>query len=442
MTLDLSKYIVQDSSPQQMAQEQPQTSPEPLELDKYLSPEDSTAFDTFKRHVARTGSRIGESIVGFPGDFVKFVQHMADKLPEVPTGQPNALQELGRKGLEKLPTSEDVKQFSEQYTKGYTKAQGPGEEFGDEIASLTGTLMIPARDPRKFTSFLTALGKNLPGAVVKSTAVKGAGKGAELLGAGPKTKMATEMGMLFLTGLIGGKTANQYVSEKYQAAKSSIPKGDIVPTNRFLGGLNNIEQELSKGVMTPTKAEVLTPLRELKTKASGGGMLAEDLVQSYHDINERLNAKKLFDELSKGERQVLRTRYDMLRNEVRDTINDYGKKNPDFLKEWSEANQGYATIAKSRKVSDFISRNKGKIPSHLGAVFATELFTGHPQAAALTVGGAGAAYGAVKMGELLYKVSKSPVLRQHYLNVIEAASSENLPALIKNLELLDKEIKK
>ena len=172
MTFDLNKYLVQDQGPEE-PQMQASASPEPLELDKYLSPEEGTTFDTFKRYAARTGSRVGETIAGFPGDFVKFVQFMADKLPEVPMGKPNALQELGRKGLEKLPTSEDVKQFSEQYTKGYTKAQGPGEEFGDEVTSLATALMIPARDPRKFGSFLNAIGKNVPGAVVKAAAAKG-----------------------------------------------------------------------------------------------------------------------------------------------------------------------------------------------------------------------------------------------------------------------------
>ena len=441
MTFDLNKYLVQDE-PLEEPQMQSSASFEPLELDKYIAPEEATTFDNFKRHSARIGSRVGETIVGFPGDFVKFVQFMADKLPHVPTGKPNALQELGRKGLEKLPTSEDIKQFSEQYTKGYTKAQGAAEEFGDEVASLASALMIPARDPRKFTGFLGAIGRNIPGTVAKAAAVKGAGKVAEEYGAGPKTKMATELGMLFLTGLMGAKTADQFVSEKYQAAKSAIPKGDIIPTEKLLTGLENVEKELSKGVTTPTKNEVLTPLRELRAKAAGGGMLAEDAVQSYHDINERLNSKKLFDDLSKGERQVLRKRYDMVRDELRGTLRDYGKRNPEFFKEWTDANQGYATIAQSKKVSNFLSRNSGKIPSHLGGTIALELFAGQPQLAVGTLGAAGAGYGLVKSGELLYRITKSPVLRKHYLNVINVAGEENLPATIKNLNLLDKELKK
>ncbi len=437
MTLDLSKYMIQDQPQNQEPMQQSQSAPEPLELDKYLSPEESSTFDNFKRHTARIGSRVGETIAGFPGDFVNFVNFMAEKLPNVPTGKPNALQELGRKGLEKLPTSDDIKQFSEQYTKGYTKAQGKAEELGDDIVSLTTALMIPARNPASFSKLLGSIGKNL----AKATAVKGAGEGAEMLGGGPKTKAATEVGMLFLTGLLGKKTANQYISEKYQKATAAIPQGDIVPTNKLLIGLEKVKQELAKGVKTPTKKEVLTPLKELKKKADGGGMLAEDLVQSYHDINERLNAKKLFDELNKGERQILRKRYDMLRDEVRDTIQDYGKRNPAFLKEWQEANQGYATIAQSKKVSDFIGKHKNKISSHLATTVAAELFFGHPQVAAATLGGAATATGLVKTGELLYRISKSPTLRKHYLNVIKEATNENLPGVIKNLEELDRGLK-
>lgn len=439
MTLDLSKYIVEERPPSEKVSEEiseenlPQFQ-EPLDLDRYLSEEESTTFDNFKRHAARVGSRVGETVVGFPGDFVKFVQFMADKLPHVPTGKPNALQELGRKGLEKLPTSEDVKQLSEQFTGGYTKAQTPSEELGDEIASLTTALMIPARDPRKFTNLLKTIGM--------ATAAKGVGKGAEALGAGPKTVAAAEVGTLFLTGLMGKKLANQYISEKYQQAKSSIPSGDIIPTSRLLQGLESVEKELSKGVTTPTKSEVMGPLRELKNKAAGGGMLAEDAVQAYHDINERLTAKKLFEDLSKSERHLLRKRYDMVRDELRSSLKDYGEKNPKFWKEWSEANQGYATLQKSKKVSDYINRNLPRIKSHLAGTVALELFTGHPQMAVATAGGAAAAYGATKTGELLYRISKSPTLRKHYADVIKSASAENSAATIKALQQLEKELEK
>jgi hypothetical protein len=344
------------------------------------------------------------------------------------------LQELGRKGLEKLPTSEDIKQFSEQYTKGYTKAQGPKEEFADEVASLTTALMVPAKNPTKFKSLLGAIGK--------ATAVKGAGETAEAFGAGPKTKAATEIGMLFLTGLMGGKTANQFISEKYKAASSAIPKNDIIPTEKLIIGLDKVEQELLKGVTTPTKSEVLTPLRELRNKAAGGGMLAEDAVQAYRDINERLKAKKLFEDLSKDERKLLRKRYDMVRDELRSSLSDYGKKNPEFFQNWSEANQAHAVLSKSKTVSDFISRNKGKIPSHLGGTIALELFAGQPGLAVGTAATAAGGYGVVKSGELLYRISKSPVLRKHYIDVIEAASQENLPATIKSLSLLNKELEK
>lgn len=428
MTLDLSKYLSQDQG-QESPSSQEQPTNQPLELDRYLAPESSSAFDNFKRHAARTGSRVGETIAGFPGDFVNFIQFMADKLPQVPTGKPNALQELGRQGLAKLPTSEDLRQISEQYTKGYTKAQGPGEELGDEVASLASALLIPARNPLKF--------KNLLGAVGKAAAAKGAGEIAELYGAGPKTKAATEIGMLFLTGMIGKKTANQFISEKYEQAKSAIPKGDIVPTSKLLSGLEKVEKELSKGVSTATKSEVLTPLRELQTKASGGGILAEDLVQTYHDLNEKLTAKKLFQEMSKGERAVLRKRYDLLRDEVRNTITEYGKDNPTFFKAWQEANQGYATIAKSKSVSNFIEKKFSSLPSHLAGGIAIDLFRGHPMAAAATLGAAVP----VKGGELLYRIAKSPSLTKHYINVISAAGQENLPALIKSLNQLEKELK-
>ena len=115
-------------------------------------------------------------------------------------------------------------------------------------------------------------------------------------------------------------------------------------------------------------------------------------------------------------------------------MKDYGRYNPEFYESWKKANQAFSTIAKSKTLTNWLEGHLGNLPKHLAGSVAIELFTGHPKIAAATVGSAGA----IKLGELMYRVANSPKLREHYLNVIKEMSKENLPAVIKNLEKLDK----
>ena len=139
----------------------------------------------------------------------------------------------------------------------------------------------------------------------------------------------------------------------------------MVNTSNLSNNLANVEKQLSRGVSTPTKDEVRKSLSELKSKASGGAMEMDELVESFHNINERMNSKKLFDDLNTTERKLLKSRYDLVKNEMRNEIAQYGKFNPEFYKTWEGANQGYATIAESKKLANFLQSKLGKIPHHL-----------------------------------------------------------------------------
>lgn len=426
---------------QQASQEPPPTedmqSPEePFDFNKYQIKQPPTRWEEFKRHSARTASRVAESVVGFPGDLVSFAKYLGDQFPDTPSWlqrEPNFVQKAGRKALESLPTSSELKDFSSYLTSGFTDPQSATEELGDDVSSLATVLISPAKAVKSFPSFV----KNLGSAVLKAFGVKSAGKGAELLGATPGQQTAVEVGTLFLTGLFGGKTADKFIGEQYQKARSLIPKGTMVNTTNLERELASVEAQLSRGVSTATKDEVKKSLQELKAKASGGAMEIDEIVESLHNINEKINSKKLFDELSTSERRLLKSRYDMLKDKVHEEIAAYGKHNPEFYKAWTSANEGYATIAQSKKVSNFLQSKLGKIPHHLAGSLALDLFLGKPAA----VVGVGGAYTAVKAGEMMYRIAKSPTLRDHYMRVLMEAANENLPGVIKNIEALDKEFK-
>lgn len=405
-------------------------------FDQYLADKPDSKFKEPLRHAARIGSRAAETVVGMPGDFVNFVKWIDSKVPKLPDwikNEPSWLQKKGRELVENLPTSQSLKEKMSELTEGYTDPQSSGEQFGDDIIGLATALTI-GKDPTKV--------KNLLGSLGKAVLAKSSGKGVELLGGAESAQAATELGTLFLTGLWNRPMADKYVANKYQKARASIPEKTMIDTSNLANDLSSLEADLSKGLSTATKNEVLSATRELKNKAMAGHMPMSEVLDSYHDINERMSSKKLFDELSTGERKKLKFRYDKLKTDVNNQIKEYGKYNPEFLSEWQEANQAYKTIEDSKRVSNFLSKNKQTLGKGLGGSVAYQLLFHEPSIALATVGAAGTSYGAVKIGELMYRISKSPTLRKHYMDVIKHSTAENLPATIKSLKLLDKEIEK
>lgn len=434
---DFSKYIVKnDSLPSQISNIENETE-EPFDFSKYVVDQKETTLDKVKRGAVRTGSRIAETIVGFPGDIAQLAKYTGEKLPEVPSflqREPNLLQKGARKVVESLPTSRDLKQISENITSGYTAPKTPAEEFGDQISSLSTALVSPT----KAMTSLGSLAKNIGSSILKATATKTVGKGSQLLGASESSQNKIEMGTLFMLGMIQQKNAQSYANDRIKKATSLIPENQMIQTNSLAKNLESLEKQLSIGVTTPTKDQVLKPLRELKAKASGGAMEMREIDTAYRNINEIMNSKKLFDELSKTEQKLLRHRFDLLKDELKKPIQEYGKYNPEYYKEWTSGNEAFATVAKSKNASNFIKSKVGSMPKHLATSLAVDLFLGHPQAIPATIAG----YGSLKGTELLYRISKSPVLRDHYQKVIIEAANENFRGMVYNLEKLDEELKK
>lgn len=445
MTIDWSQYAVKDNAPEvedftevmiqgqpQSQQQQPSRQKENVWLGQYKAKEDRGYIEEGIRHTARTASRVGETIAGAPGDLVNFVKWLDSKMPEEPKWlkkEPNFVQRFGKKQLEKLPSSTELKQQMSEITGGFVDPQGAWEEFGDSVTEL-GTGLMFGKDPTKV--------KNIFGSIAKSVVAKSAKEGVKAYGGGEGAQFTAELGTLMLMGFLDKDMASKYISDKYKKAGNLIPENTMIDTSNLMGELESLEQELSKGIQTATKNEVKGTVSELKGKVSGGAYPADELVEVYHDINEKMSSKNLFSELSKSEQKKLKFRYKQLQEKVAKEISKYGKSNPEFLKEWREANQGFATIAESRKVTNFLESKVGKVPSKLAGSMALEVFLGHPEIAGATA----ASFTGLKTGEMLYRISKSPTLRKHYANVIKEASAENLGGTIKALNQLDAGLKK
>jgi hypothetical protein len=435
--LDLEKYRVQDDQFQDVQQETfDPASFQPIDLDEYKMVADESTKESVIRGTVRSGARVLESILGIPGDLARLGSAASRKVTEKLGGEeePNFVRKAGEKLLLTLPTSDELKVLTSWLTGGYTDPKTAKEELGDDIAGLASLLAVPAKDPRKLSNIFKSIGKAIT--------AKGASKTAEELGAGPKTQIAAEIGTLFLMGLKGKAAPDQLIKDKYTKANSLIPEGSIANTKNLSRNLRDVRKELSKGISTPTKKEVISAINELDAKAATGAMEAEELIQSFRDLNERMTSKGLFDEISKSQVKNLKFRYGKVKNAVNESIDEFGKQNPEFLKEWKEANQAFATLQDSRKAANFISSRFPSLPSKLATGLAIELFTAGVGPTVKTVAGIAGLRAAFKGSEIFFRVTQNKTLAKHYAAALQAAVNENAPAFINSLNKLEEGLRK
>lgn len=384
-------------------------------------------LDELGRHALRLSSRAAETVLGMPGDILNTAESLILGGAENITGA-----DLSgiRKDLRKtapfkvLPTSSELRQLQSQITGGATEPkEGTWEEDVDNVTKFATALKTGGADTLR--SLGTALG------------AIGAGRSAQALGFGEPVKAASEIGTMFLLHNISPGKAQQFVDNSYEKAKDAIPPKTMIPTDRYVRNLDELEQTFLRGAPTPSKKSVLDILQPLRNRASGGAIEADELVQAYKDINETLNSKDLFNVLGSKGKPIARIKFEKLKDQIRKELDSYGQYNPEFIKNWTSANAGHAAIEKSKSTRDWISSKIRHIPEKLFGTAAFEALSGYPELAAGTVGTAAGAFTGLRAFETIHRFMKSDLLRKHYLDAIKHASASNLPAMVKSLERLD-----
>lgn len=225
-----------------------------------------------------------------------------------------------------------------------------------------------------------------------------------------------------------------YAEGLYKDAEALLPEGAAVNAKKLEGSLESLVTSLEKGVETTDKKQVIKPAKELLAKINNGTINVDELASAKRDIN-RLRGDP---ETVKGAKKLLSN----IGKSVDNALDVYEPHNPKYIKKLRDANQAWGTVAESKKVSNLIKSKAQtlKLGYGIGSLF--EVMAHGPQNPLIGAAAAGAAYGGLKGGELLYRVMKSPVLRVHYADVIRHAMNENGPATAKALKVLDRELEK
>lgn len=399
-------------------------------------PEES-ALGYIARSAARTGARLGETILGLPGDIREGLKGLAISgmnLISPESAQVFREQEQQPK-LFSLPTSSDIRQKTAELTGGYTEPRTSGETKADEFLTDFALLALPVKGK---IPFARAIGTDIAGHLAK--------EGIEKFGAGTTSQDITKLGTFFLAGLITpGKTAKTFANNLYKQRDALIPPGADVDATNFTRNLQNLKTKLQKGVPGSKENAVLKYVDELLTKSAGGRIEIEELTNVKRQINERISELVQEGTLKRKDARQL---FKPLGRSVEDAIELYGSQsNAPFLKAHKQANEVWGAIEESGKVSNMVGNLlKGH---HLKTPIGT-LFTGggaaalggaiyhHPSLAGPIIGASAIGYGANKTVELMNRIRKSPTLRKYYQGVIAESLRGNSAATLKNLQNLDK----
>jgi hypothetical protein len=397
-----------------------------------------------RRQFLRTGARVGETLLGLPGD-VREVTKMAgswigDRARSLLGKEPLTDEEkdyveeslkpsdwdlLGRL-IESFPTSSDLRNnVTRKYTGDWLEPQNKWEAFSDDVAQDFASLLIPVKGKVPFArSIGTALFANAGGEVA----------GAFL---GEDAKNYTKLGLLFTGGLIGQNKGGvkKYINGLFNDMQAEVPEAARVSAKNLNRRLDSIERGLLKGDPgDASKQEAFKKIQAIKNKIKGGDIDVDELLELTKSTNESIFSK---GELRRGENALYK-----IREALHDTTKVYGEENAAFKAKLEDANQAFAATETSRKVGKWVKKNiKPKdyiygASALVGAETALGAWAGLPAVAATFASGTGIAATAFT-AEVLKRVAKSPALQRYYLNTLNSSLKQNSAAFTKNIKLLN-----
>jgi hypothetical protein len=380
-----------------------------------------------ERNIAQQTSRMAESILGAPGDIWSFAKSV-----------------FGYDSETDLPTSKSLRKKSEELSLGYTKPENEFEEKAGELQQDISSFMLPG-------SRTYSLARNIGIPLAANLAKEGVGS---ILGKkGDEAKIGT-MVILDLISNRGKGGAKGYASSLFQNSEKAIPQGTKISSSNLTTGLNEIYNSLKKGGSTPSKSSSMKKIREILKKSKGGEIEVKELIEYRKSINELLDQAKAFNPFKDPKIQGKKIKnLQNVKSKVIDSLDEYGKINPEFGKLNKAANEAWGAYEGSKKMSQVIKEVGSKVLRNpisqilfLGTSGATHHF---PQILSyLGLGAKGAVvgapfvFGAHETYKIMHQIVKSPTLAKYYGNVLKGAASGNLQQVSKNMKKLDEKLEK
>lgn len=407
--------------------------------------EDESTLGYLARNIITNASRLGEQVLGRAGNLEKFGKDVLSNFPQTGGVLGWAISELvGADRWEKMvrgkgqmfPTSEQIKEFSQEATGGYTKPKTKREEKFQNVVEDVGATIGPGRTPTLRNVAVNNLGIPAASNAVKET--------VEYLGFGKDKATTAKLGAWTALSLLGNVNAPQYASSLMNNGRNGIPQGLNIDVPRLQTRLQQVSRSPLLLNSDPRSALARQELDAIGRDLANGQTSVRSMMTAYDGINAAKRNRGLF-EFNRNDQNFAKKSIDQVKNAVRDEIVDSSRAFPNAIQDWKNGIQAWAVIHQTRGMTNWIdSLAKGPyakiISGPAAALFGVTTYGGlkAPLVAGPLSLGVPASYKAVQTAA---RVWKDPNLSKYYWNAILEAQRENAPAFINNYEKLNKRLK-
>lgn len=386
-----------------------------------------TPVQAVGRNVLGLGARLAE---GFGSGITGLLSLMTPELYESEEGMPYSAEERP-KGF---PGQEEFRKFTKSKTGGYLEPQSDLAKSSQEWAGDIGTALSSGQGWAQ--SILSTLG----GQIAKE-GVKGLTKSET------KGDLA-KLGFLGIASIARLGNAPKIAGLALDEAKAMLPQGlrfSAQPTINALQRLKN--QPWYRTGKTASKSKAFEKIEQIENKIINNRWIdGQDAMQLRHDINEARKELGAFTLPVPGQvidKKAAKKYLNEVDKALLESMENYGTKvNPEWWKTYNEANKAFAITQRSRQISDMVGKyakplqsETAKVMFHLGAA---SLVSKLPVLAV----SAAPVMATAKSIQIMNRVFRSPVLRQHYADVLKYAAQENSLMLGKTLKKFDAAAKK
>jgi hypothetical protein len=399
-------------------------------LEEVKEPESTTK--SILRQTGQYALRGAEGFLGVPGDIADVAGRVSEwgarqsgQTPYKSYEEKKAAEEKDPLDF-KIPTTSKLRQYSKDIFGDTFEPKTRAQEVIGQTAEDIGSFLFPLGGQVKLLRpVLTAVGKNV------------AGLGGEAIG-GEKAKNYTELGSLFMMGLLKRPKINELRNSLYEQSRLLRDEKDVVNASDLSKSISKIEKDLLKGSPTAvSKASSLKTIKEIKSKIKDKNIAIGELEEFKKDINEAASNAKIWQEgATSGKRN--KTSLKLVGKEIDNAIEQYGKKNPEYLKKYRDANKVASAIYRGEDASNFIEHALDKTGKGVSDLTKTIFLIQHPIFHLASFG-----KGIVKPPyKILTHVFQSPDLQKHYLGILRSVSRENVAVTSKLIQRFDEKIKK
>jgi hypothetical protein len=393
----------------------PQESSQPQE--QFAEEGENDLERNIERNIAQQTSRIGETVLGFPGDIHSFAKYI-----------------FGSEGETPLPTSQSLREKSEKYSQGYTKPQNEFEERMGEVQQDIASFMLPGSGKYNLV-------RNIGIPIVANLAKEGIKyAGGEKMGDAAKIGTMVALDLMHLKG--GG--AKKFAGDLFNESEKLIPKGATLKSSKLPKSLANLEKSFESGGSRPSTEKALKKIGEMQSKLKNGEIEVQELIDFRKAINEIKTEIGGYEvQIPKPIKKKISANLDLVKKEVIEGLNEYGQtSNPEFLKLNKAANEAYGAYEASDKMATFIKKHVTTKNPALKTILGLGGVVKFPGIAAKAALGAPAIYAGYEGYKILHQVIQSPTLRKFYGNILKGAAVGNASQVARNSKALEKQLDK